>query len=172
LHMWVFGYGSLMWDGWEIQHGCTRRTRADLSGYRRIFNKASVRNWGTEVNPCPTLNVTMDLASVCRGFAFEFPPDVEREVLTYLHAREGPGFAFIPLSIRLDDHNRVASLVPIYEGKDIVVINDAAELIGMMGRARGMKGTGAEYVLGVAQELAKAGVDDPVVSELSRHFRG
>jgi len=28
--LWIFGYGSLMWDGWENAHGCTRRVVADL----------------------------------------------------------------------------------------------------------------------------------------------
>jgi cation transport protein ChaC len=45
--MWVFAYGSLMSDGWENEWGCLRRCRAELGGYRRAFNKASVRNWGT-----------------------------------------------------------------------------------------------------------------------------
>ena len=69
--MWVFGYGSLMWDGWQTQHGCTRQMLADLPGYSRAFNKASVRNWGSTQNPCPTLSLTE--GGNCRGMAFEFP---------------------------------------------------------------------------------------------------
>jgi cation transport regulator ChaC len=38
--MWVFGYGSLMWDHWETQFGCLRSLVADLPGYQRVFNKA------------------------------------------------------------------------------------------------------------------------------------
>jgi cation transport regulator ChaC len=38
--MWVSGYGSLMWDGWEKLNG-TRDDGAVLRGFRRSFNKAS-----------------------------------------------------------------------------------------------------------------------------------
>lgn len=49
--MWVFGYGSLMADGWKAQFVCTRRAVAELAGYRCAFNKASVANWGTAKTP-------------------------------------------------------------------------------------------------------------------------
>jgi hypothetical protein len=46
-------------------------------------------------------------------------------------------------------------LVPIYEGKNVLVVKDAAELVGMIRRAKGRDGTGAEYVRSVAHELVK-----------------
>jgi cation transport protein ChaC len=49
--MWVFGYGSLMWDGWQTKHACIRRVPAELDGYSRAFNKASVRYWGSKNHP-------------------------------------------------------------------------------------------------------------------------
>jgi cation transport regulator ChaC len=45
--MWVFGYGSLMWDGWEQALGGQRVDGAVLPDYGRSFNKKSTRNWGT-----------------------------------------------------------------------------------------------------------------------------
>jgi cation transport protein ChaC len=39
--MWIFGYGSLMFDGWESERRCVERTWAELAGYRRVFNKRS-----------------------------------------------------------------------------------------------------------------------------------
>ena len=55
--MWVFTYGSLMFEGWERAGGYAVRTKAELQGYSRVFNKASLRNWGTRQFPCPTLNL-------------------------------------------------------------------------------------------------------------------
>ena len=65
--MWIFGYGSLMWDGWESEFVCQERATATLPGYRRAFNKLSVANWGTKEAPCPTLNLHEDRDASCQG---------------------------------------------------------------------------------------------------------
>jgi cation transport regulator ChaC len=115
--MWVFGYGSLMGDGWAVSRRCTRRSLANLSGYSR-------------------------------SFALRSPP------------------------VQLDEGGHVEALVPIYEGKNIISVNAAAELKRLIVRARGTSGSGIEYVTGVARELASAGVLDPVVTNLMRDISG
>jgi cation transport protein ChaC len=81
--MWVFGYGSLMWDSWEADRGYLQRVTAELKGYSRTFNKRSVRNWGTRLHPGPTLNLIASNES-CRGIAFEFPESRRAEIVAYL----------------------------------------------------------------------------------------
>ena len=78
--MWVFGYGSLMWDGWERDFGGSRTDRAVLSGYRRSFNKKSVSNWGTSKSPGPTLGLEPDAAGECIRMVFEIPDAQRRAV--------------------------------------------------------------------------------------------
>ena len=70
--MWVFGYGSLMVDGWEAQHGCIRRSRATLRGFSRAFDKASTESRGSRQHPAPTLRLVVSDGD-CQGIAFEFP---------------------------------------------------------------------------------------------------
>jgi cation transport protein ChaC len=89
--MWVFGYGSLMWDSWEIDRGCLRRMTGELRGYVRTFNKLSVRNWGTRPYPGPTLNLVASDFS-CRAIVFEFPESRRAEIVAYLVQREGKNF--------------------------------------------------------------------------------
>jgi glutathione-specific gamma-glutamylcyclotransferase len=158
----------LMGDGWEVSRGCTRRSLANLSGYSRAFNKASVRNWGTKANPCPTLNLVPMPSEICRGVAFEFSDDRTEGIRAYLTEREGKAFGLRSLPIQLDDGSQVEAIVPIYEGKNIISVNDAAELKRLTVRAWGTNGSGIEYVTGVARVLAAAGVVDPVVTNLMR----
>ncbi len=169
--MWVFGYGSLMWDGWEKTRGCVRRAQADLSGYRRVFNKASVKNWGTEKSPGPTLNLTKSDSAQCHGMAFEFPDEREQEIWTYLAKREGPGFALRPLPVHLEAEGEIAALVPVYEGNNLIHADSVEQIADMVLRASGKDGKCIKYVNGIAEKLHCLGIDDPAVSELWRALR-
>jgi cation transport protein ChaC len=164
--MWVFGYGSLMWDGWETTHGCTRRVVADLPDYCRRFNKASVRNWGTKANPGPTLNLLKLDTGACRGIAFQFPDAQEMEVLSYLEEREGKAFLLHELFVRLEDQSEVSALVPLYNGQNVIEGKTTEELAAMVLVASGTDGTCLSYVNGIADKLSALGINDPAVSAL------
>ncbi len=160
--MWVFSYGSLMWDNWEVDFGCLSRVRATLPGFRRVFNKASVKNWGTQQNPSPTLNVAADPSASCKGVAFEFAEDKRGRVLAYLKRREGEGFEFQDHRIQLDGGRWVNAVVPIYSG-NMLKGKTASELAEMARVAIGTQGTGIDYVRSVATKLAESGINDPAV---------
>ncbi|WP_407150455.1 gamma-glutamylcyclotransferase [Bradyrhizobium sp. ORS 86] len=155
-----------MGDGWEKQFRCSRRVRAVLDGYRRAFNKASVRNWGTKARPCPTLNVVKSESSSCPGIAFEFPSDAGAQVRAYLVEREGKGFELHELSVRIDSGATVNALVPLYAGPNLLPEGDLQAIARMILGASGTHGSGVDYVDRAANELLKAGIDDPVVNEL------
>jgi cation transport protein ChaC len=165
--MWIFGYGSLMFDGWESDHGCVGRTWADLAGYRRVFNKKSVENWGTKKWPGLTLNLKASTTSVCRGVAFEFIDDDSKslEMLKYLTKRE----ACQPrsLAIRLPDGRDVPALVYIYEGKNILdPTTPLAEMASMVVTAKGTSGACVDYIRRTFEGLSSIRLDDPEVTEL------
>jgi len=124
--MWVFGYGSLMWDNWQDVYGCTRQLLADLPGYARSFNKASVVRWGTAKVPGPTLNLVKSEAATCRGTAFEFPQDKDAAVTAYLNQREGKDFNLTPLPATLSEGSNVTVVVPLYAGPNVIRATDQA----------------------------------------------
>ena len=166
--MWVFGYGSLMCADWETQRGCIRRVLADLPGYRRVFNKASIRNWGTKGTPCPTLNLSKVADGVCRGMAFEFPDALKTEILAYLEEREGKSFPLHEMTVRLEDKTEVSAFVPLYEGKNVIDGKTLEEIAQMVAAASGIDGACLAYINDIAENLCALGIDDPAVTELWR----
>ena len=169
---WVFGYGSLMCNGWETNLGCLRRLLAELSGYRRTFSKLSVRNWGTREAPCPTLNLEKADFESCWGIAFEFPDRSWNEVLNYLSDREGRDFALRELPIRVEGEGEVMAFAPVYDGRNVLQSSTLQATASMVVTASGTKGACSVYVRGIAEELVKLGIDDPVVAELWKAVKG
>jgi cation transport protein ChaC len=173
---WVFGYGSLMWDGWEKAFDCKLRSVATLPGYRRTFNKPSTVRWGTKRAPCPTLNVQTDASASCTGMAFAFAPAKHDEVIDALRRREGKGFEIRRIAIRLGDGSEVEAFAPFYAGDDVLDGVSTDELVRMIRAARGNAGAGFDYVRGIAAQLETLGIDDAAVrdlwSALSRHTTG
>jgi cation transport protein ChaC len=160
--IWIFGYGSLMWDRWEEAHDCLRKELADLRNFHRAFNKLSVRNWGAKENPAPTLNLVQECSSNCRGMAFEFPESKRSEIMKVLRKREG-GFEFSELSVHLISGNQVEASVPIYRGRNIAREISDHDLVLMAAKARGGDGTGVEYVMNIAKQLTKLEIRDAYV---------
>src|SRR5258708_16853213 len=97
--MWAFGYGSLMWDGWEQKYSGTRLDRAVLRGFHRSFNKASTSNWGSPTHPGPTLGLEQNAGDAVVGVAFEFSERRRAAILAELASREGRSFTLEVLGI-------------------------------------------------------------------------
>lgn len=169
--MWVFGYGSLMWDGWEATRGCSCRKTAELRGFVRSFNKLSIRNWGTRDNPGPTLNLIAGKGS-CRGIAFEFPETRWSEIHAYLTAREGKGFALRDLPIVVEGGPPQANaIVPVYSGRNVTSATDAGEIAALALRAKGTSGSCAFYIESLAEHLRRLGIEDPTVVAIESAVR-
>ncbi len=165
--MWVFGYGSLMWDGWESSRGCIKRIPANLFRYRRIFNKASVKNWGTKKLPGPTLNLISEKSSICWGIAFKFSYESRDILLSYLRKREGKGFSLDELEIKLDSGRLLKAIVPIYVGQNLLDDSKSLEEIAeMIKRAKGISGYCLDYVKGIVKKLDELKIEDQYVSEI------
>lgn len=160
--MWVFGYGSLMWDGWERALGGTRVDRAFLSNHRRSFNKKSVRNWGTPATPAPTLGLEPAPNVNCSGTAFKFLDEQRTSVVNLLRNREGESFALVEIPVRLPDGRQVSALTPVNDRNASTYMGaiPLAERALMARIARGTNGTCLDYVRNIHQKLNSLGIVD------------
>ncbi|MBL9081851.1 MAG: gamma-glutamylcyclotransferase [Planctomycetales bacterium] len=166
--MWVFGYGSLMWDGWQTQHKCLRMVKATLPGFRRAFNKASVHNWGTRERPGPTLNIIADPARSCVGLAFEFPDDMRESIVAAFKRREGRNFELAEREVILDEGAPIQAVTPRYVGPNLIVGKSLTQLAEMARLAIGTDGKSTHYVRGIVDKLVELEIDDPAVGEFSQ----
>ena len=95
--LWVFGYGSLMWDP---GFGFVRSASARLHGYHRAFCVYSTRYRGTPERPGLVLG--LDRGGCCRGIAFLIAEAEVGRVLENLWAREMPRLVYRPRLVPVD----------------------------------------------------------------------
>ncbi|WP_234625127.1 MULTISPECIES: gamma-glutamylcyclotransferase [Rhizobium/Agrobacterium group] len=164
--MWIFGYGSLMEDGWEKEFACLRRERAALTGYERSFSKASTLNWGSKDDPAPTLRVVPREGAVCRGIAFEFETSREDAVIAYLSKREGQSFWRRQVKLTLDAGQAVQGCCFFYEGKNLIQATNVEEVAAMVLRARGRDGSALDYLRNTKDAVDRMGFRDEAVETL------
>ncbi len=96
--LWVFGYGSLMWDpGFTYAESHP----AVVHGYHRRFCVYSYNYRGTRARPGLVLG--LDRGGACKGIAYRVPKRNVEEALAYLWERELDGgvYRFNKLKARL-----------------------------------------------------------------------
>ena len=99
MQMWVFGYGSLLWNpGFDY----VEKRLARLSGYRRNFCMRSIHHRGTLAAPGLVLALDAANAAICDGLAFRIAPKDEAQVLVYLRERELVSSAYYEKTVCLD----------------------------------------------------------------------
>ena len=167
--MWVFGYGSLMWDSWEQTRGCLSSKLATLRDYERSFNKKSTRNWGTTAAPGPTLGIEPCNGAIRVGMAFEFRDTARGDIESYLREREGASFTLTELSVSLPDGSTVSGLTAINDRNAKTYVGNLSldQRVTMAKLAKGTSGSCVNYVRGVRDKLRALGITDPKVEEFA-----
>ena len=170
--MWVFGYGSLLWNpGFEV----AEQVVATLPGYARSFCMRSIHHRGTEEDPGLVLALDKEPAHVCEGVALAVKAGTEAQTLTYLRERELISSAYLErdLEIDLTDGRRVTAVVYVINPDHVqycggLPLEDQAHIIA---QAVGGMGPNTEYLFNTAQHLAKIGLHDPDLEWLSQRVR-
>ena len=144
--MWVFGYGSLLWNpGFEP----VEQVRADLPGYRRSFCMLSIHHRGTPEDPGLVLALDeAEAADACAGLALRVDEREAEHVLQELRARA--------VTYVVDrEHAQYCTYA----------LDQQAEIIA---RAVGGRGPNPEYLFKTADMLRDLGIPDPQLDYLAK----
>lgn len=164
--LWVFGYGSLMWDpGFAHDHAAS----ALLRGYHRAFCIYSVRNRGTRENPGLVLG--LNRGGACRGIAYRVPAEAVASALDALWAREMPSAVYAPRRVRVTLADQpVMALAFIANTRHERYVGDLAPdaIAQRIAGGRGLRGHNAEYLINTLRHLEELGVRDARLHEVYR----
>lgn len=165
MSMWVFGYGSLLWNpGFTPVEAVT----ANLSGYHRSFCMLSIHHRGTVEHPGLVLALA-EADTTCTGVAFRVAPADEDRVLAELRERELISSAYVekhvPLAL-IDGRGVDALAYVISRDHDQYCQFDLETQAQMIARSVGGRGPNPEYLFNTAAHLDEMGIDDPDMSWL------
>ena len=170
--LWVFGYGSLMWNpGFPHED----RLIATLPGYHRSFCMRSIHHRGTPEAPGLVLALDPSARAECRGLAFRVP-DAERDAtLAYLRERELISSAYLErvLDIHLSDGRRIMAVSYVVDTGHVqycggLPLEEQAQIIA---RAVGGRGPNTEYLHNTVAHLAELGIEDADLAWLDARVR-
>lgn len=170
--LWVFGYGSLMWNpgfAWE------ERMPATLPGFARTFCMRSIHHRGTVESPGLVLALDPMPEASCRGLAFRVAAGEEGGTLQYLRERELVSSAYLEETHRLalDDGREVTALAYVVDTDHVQYCGglDLETQARIIASAVGGRGPNTEYLWNTVSHLAELGIEDSDLVWLSERVR-
>ena len=162
--IWVFGYGSLMWDP-GFPHA--EVVPALLRGYHRALCIYSRFHRGTLERPGLVLG--LDRGGACRGRAFRVEGDKARAVLGYLDERELVSYAYRrqKVSIQLPDREVPAFAYVADRAHSQYAGNPGiARSVELVAQGVGVSGTCFDYLENSVKHLDALGIEDGPLHDL------
>ena len=158
--LWVFAYGSLMWDpGFAFDH-CAP---AVLKGYRRAFCVLSKSHRGTPERPGLVLGLAP--GGTCRGIVYRVSEGREGEVQAYLFERERRRYDTYREAMLQVRHKGGAVVAQTYiadpEAPDFVADLAEEEIARRIHAAHGERGPNFVYLERTIGQLETLGIREP-----------
>jgi len=162
--LWVFGYGSLMWDPCfahsEVQS-------ALLHGYHRAFCVYSHRSRGTR--ECPGLVLGLNPGGACRGLAFRVEATQVRAALHALWAREMTRRTYAPRMLEVRTaRDRIRALTFVADPQHYAYAGklELERMVAYIAQGRGERGHNIDYLRNTLMHLRELGVRDRGLAHL------
>jgi glutathione-specific gamma-glutamylcyclotransferase len=166
--LWVFGYGSLMWDpGFPV----IESRRARLDGFHRGFCMRSIHHRGTPERPGLVLALERMAGAVCHGIAFRSPAAERTATLACLRARELVSAAYLEATVPvvLDDGAELRAVAFVMDTTHPqycrLSLDEQAQAIA---GACGGRGRNDAYLFNTVAHLHELGIPDPDLDALAR----
>ena len=172
MSIWVFGYGSLLWNpGFEVADSVI----GTLPDYARSFCMRSIHHRGTDAAPGLVLALDQQAGKACEGVALQVVAGQEAQTLEYLRERELISSAYVEkeLFVQLVDGREVTAVVYVIdEAHEQYCGNlELEEQAQIIARAVGGRGRNTEYLYNTAEHLASVGLNDPALEWLAARVR-
>ncbi|MEM8578401.1 MAG: gamma-glutamylcyclotransferase [Pseudomonadota bacterium] len=162
--LWVFAYGSLIWDP-AVYIAEYRRARLD--GWHRRFCMRLESGRGSHARP--GLMAALDRGAVCEGLVFRIAQDLVDRETRFLWHREMFAGAYKPLFLPIDTpQGPVEGLVFVMDHGNPRYIPQMAveEAAAMIAHAEGTLGTNFEYLDAMVTHLGELGIEDAAMRDL------
>jgi glutathione-specific gamma-glutamylcyclotransferase len=166
--MWVFGYGSLIWDpGFPV----AERQVARLDGWHRSFCMWSVHYRGTPQVRGLVLALDRKAGGVCHGVAFRVEPGAETDSLAALRARELISDAYVEthVAVGLADGSRQNAVTYVINPQHAQYAAGLSlqDQVAIIATSQGVRGPNRDYLYATARHLAELGIADPDLDRLA-----
>ena len=169
--LWVFGYGSLIWDpGFAVAEARIAR----LSGWHRSFCMRSIHHRGTVSDPGLVLALDRGEGS-CAGVGLRVEPGAEAATLAMLRERELVSAAYLEMTLPvvLDDGREVPALTYVIDPAHAqycggLALEDQARIIAV---AVGGRGANRDYLYSTVEHLERLGIGDADLEWLAARVR-
>jgi cation transport protein ChaC len=166
--LWVFGYGSLMWQpGFEF----VEQVPARLIGEHRALCVYSFDHRGTPEKPGLVLG--LDRGGACRGIAFRVAARRRSDTVNYLRGREQTTHVYreVMRSVWLENEarQRVSALAYVVDRGHVQYAGRLAlaEQLRYVRQGHGRSGNNRDYVLSTVKSIEAQGFRDPQLHHLA-----
>jgi glutathione-specific gamma-glutamylcyclotransferase len=163
--LWVFAYGSLMWDP-AFKFAEVRRAHA--AGYARRFILKDT--FGARGSPAaPGLMAALDEGPGCDGLVFRITRGEVRHESGVFWRRELLGHAYKPVFVKAATRfGDVEALTVIADHGSELIRSDLTreEQVRYIATGQGFLGTSLQYIENIAEHFAALEIEDSEVAEL------
>lgn len=163
--LWVFGYGSLMWDP-GVHFAEVRRGFAPGHERRMILKDI----WGGRGDvDQPGVMAALDDGQGCHGLAFRIEDELIEAETPLIFDRERAGPAYIPAYIPVEtDLGRITALTFVADHSSEAIAGEMSrdEIIGYMARGQGFLGSSLDYGRNMLTHFRAMKIEDPGLEAL------